>query len=120
MEHHRPRTNGIVFVASEAVLTAWSAQAAHAGEVVGVSHANIARALEVITHRKPHMIVLEQGFACSERGAGLIRRLRTDVEFRNIDIRFLSPERVAQICRPGSTLSLAALAHPIEVVFPMD
>lgn len=119
MEHDQQHKNGVVFIASEAVLSAWSARATHASEVIGISDTDARDALDVIIHRQPQMVVLEESFACSERGAALLGRLQTVPAFRNIDIRLLPSEGVAQMSRPGAAASLAVLAHPIRALHPM-
>jgi hypothetical protein len=114
VRHDRERKDIVVFIASEAVLTAWSARGARTEEVIGVSDADGCDPLEVITRRQPQIVVLEEGFAGNERGAALVGRLRTDRAFQHIDIRVLSSERAAQIRQHGTIMSLAALAQPLR------
>jgi len=117
VEHNRQRSNGIVFIASEAVLTAWSARTVPVSEIIGVSDADVVGAVQTIAHRQPHMVVLEEGFTSTQRGAALVGRLQADPDLRHIEIRFLSPERAAQISRGGVTVSLAALTHPVPFAY---
>lgn len=114
MAHDRAQKHRVVFIASKAVLTTWGAQATATDEVIGVSDADDLNPLEVIERHQPEIVVLEESFACTERGAALVGRLRTDPAFQNIDIRLLSSERVAQIHEHGTTMSPAALAISIR------
>jgi hypothetical protein len=113
MEHDRQHRNVIVFVASEAVLAAWSRQPHSPGDVIGVSDADPRRALDAVRQWHPKMVVLEETFASTQQGAGFVRQLQSDPTVRPIHIRLLSPERVAYICRFGTARSLAALTHPM-------
>ena len=78
MDNNRAHKNGIVLIGSEDVLTAWSARPAPPGEVIGVTDADVQGALDVIAYRQPRMIVLEQAFASTPRGAMLVGRLQAD------------------------------------------
>ena len=112
---HDPQYNpGIIFIASEAVLTAWSARPAPLGEVIGVTDTDTLRAVDTITHRRPKMVVLEQVFASTSRGSALVNRLQTDPAFHGIEVRALPQDRVAQIPHLGSAASLVALTHLIK------
>jgi hypothetical protein len=109
-KHDRQR---IVLIASEAVLAAWSARRAPTGEVIGISDADPG-ALETITHRRPKMVVLEQSFTSTSRGAALVHRLQTDQAFQDVEVRALSQERLAQLPHLGTATSIVALTHRIQ------
>lgn len=119
MDNNGPHKNGIVFIGSEDVLTAWSARPAPPGEVIGVTDADVQGALNAITYRQPRMVVLEQAFAATPRGAMLVSRLQTDPTLNGVEIRLLSSERRAQIPHLGAAISLAAIAHPLQPQYRM-
>jgi hypothetical protein len=114
-----PKQNcAVVFIASDALLSTWQARAAAMDDVVGVSDAEGTDLLEVIARESPQIVVLDEGFACTERGTVLIGRLRTMPEFQEIDIRVLWAEHVAQIGGQAATMSLTAAATSIRPDFP--
>jgi hypothetical protein len=60
------------------------------GELLTFSDADALRALEVITQRRAHVVVVERLFAATSRGAALISRIRADPSLRNSKIRIVS------------------------------
>lgn len=119
MDHNRPQRNGILFVASDDVLVAWSARPAPPDDVIGVRDADMEGALEAITYRRPRIVVLEQAFAATPRAATLLRRLQTDPTLNGVEIRLLSSERAGQIPHLGGAISLAAITHPLQSQYRM-
>jgi hypothetical protein len=61
-------------------------------EVLGFTDAEALRALDVITKRRPALIVLERRFATTPRGSALINRLKADPALVDSEIRLLSPD----------------------------
>lgn len=118
MAKEREQKHAVVFVASDAVLTVWRERAAPADDVVGVSDATEPDLLALIARRRPEILVLEERFACTERGAALIGWLRTTPEFQDIDIRVLWSERVAQIGEQCRTMPLTDVATSIRPSYP--
>lgn len=116
--HDREQKRAVVFIASEAVLTTWRGRAAAMDDVIGISDATELDLLEVVAHQQPQIVVLEESFACTERGAALIGRLRTNPAFQDIDIRVLWSERVTQLGEQGTTMSLTAVATSIRPSYP--
>jgi hypothetical protein len=57
------------------------------GEVLAFPDADALRALEAITARRPHVIVLERLFSVSPRGTALINRIKADPSLRQAEIR---------------------------------
>ena len=57
------------------------------GEVLSFSDADAVRALDTITKRRPHVIVLERRFSVSPRGTALINRIKADKSLRQAEIR---------------------------------
>jgi hypothetical protein len=62
------------------------------GETITFSDADALRALDVITKRRPDMVVLERLFAATPRGAALISRIKADPMLGRAEIRVLSHE----------------------------
>jgi hypothetical protein len=60
------------------------------GELLAISDADALRALEVITTRKPTVVILERLFAATPRGAALINRIKADRSLANSEIRVVS------------------------------
>jgi len=107
-----------IFIASDDVLAAWSACASAANEVLAVAQHDLVAALDIIRRRRPAIVVLEEAFAGSSRGAALVTRLQTDPGFRGVEVRLLTAERVAALqsthaVHPHTQVSLAALARPV-------
>jgi hypothetical protein len=113
-KHHRP----VVFIASDALLSTWRERATAMEDVVEVSDVAGIDLLEVITRERPQVVVLDENFACTDRGTVLIGRLRTTPEFQDIDIRVLWSESIAHIGEQGDTMPLAAIATSIRPSFP--
>jgi hypothetical protein len=118
MAYDRTQSHTVVFIASDAVLSAWLDRASATEEVVGVSDATKTDLLDVIARQKPQTVVLDEDFAGTDRGAVLIGRLRTTPEFEKIDIRVLWSERVAQMGEQGATPPLTAVATSIRPLYP--
>lgn len=108
----------VVFIAAEAVLSAWRERATAMDDVVGISDVAGIDLLEVIARAKPQIIVLDEDFACTERGTVLIGRLRTMPEFQEIDVRVLWSARVAQMREQAAAMPLVAIATSIRPSFP--
>ena len=109
-----------IFIASDDVLAAWSACASSANEVIAVAQHDVVAALDIIRRRRPAIVVLEEAFAGSSRGASLLTRLQTDPGFHGLEVRLLPAERAAALqsthaVHPHTQVSLAALARPVPL-----
>jgi PilZ domain-containing protein len=62
------------------------------GELLAFSEADALIALEAITKRRPHIIVLERQFAATPRGAALINRIKADPALDTIEMRVMSAD----------------------------
>jgi hypothetical protein len=60
------------------------------GEVLTFSDSDALGALEVITKRRPRVVVLERLFAATPRGAALINRIKADPSLVESEIRVIS------------------------------
>lgn len=117
MGDDREPKRAVVFIASDAVLTAWRDRAS-TDQIVGISDAAEVDLLATIVRQRPQVLVLEEGFACTERGAALIGRLQTTPEFQNIDVRVLWSQRVSELAEQGSTMPLTTVATSIRPSYP--
>jgi len=118
MVHDRKHNRVVVFIASDALLRTWRERATAMDRVVEVSDVAGIDLLQVIACEKPQIVVLDEDFACTERGTGLIGRLRTMPEFQDIDVRVLWSERVAQTGDQDATMPLTTVATSIRPSFP--
>ena len=60
------------------------------GELLTFTDAEPLKALEVITQRRPPVVVLERLFAATPRGAALINRIKADPTLEHSEIRVIS------------------------------
>src|SRR6478609_8864604 len=60
------------------------------GEQLPFADADALIALEVITKRKPKIVVLEKVFASTPRGTALINRIKSDPALEHAEIRVLA------------------------------
>ena len=80
-----------VFISAPDVLPTLRQRAGLAsGETITFSDADALRALDVITKRRPGLVVLERLFAATPRGAALINRIKADPTLEQAEIRVLS------------------------------
>ena len=120
----------VVLIAAPDVLPALKERASNlTGEHLTFTDADALIALEVITKRKPKIVVLEKEFAGTPRGNALINRIKADPALEHAEIRILAhdgdEERV--ISRSGSSAepkdsgggTAAATAAP-PAVAPLD
>jgi hypothetical protein len=107
-------------VSDQAVLIAAAAelpalQTRLASEAVGLAafaDTEALRALEVITTRRPRLVLLERKFAATPRGAALINRIKADKSLVETEIRIVPPDGAA-----GHT-DTAALESPTAPEMP--
>ena len=98
----------VVLIGGPDVLTALKERASNiSGEQLTFTDADALIALEVITKRKPKVVVLETVFASTPRGTALINRIKADPALEHAEIRVLAhdgdEERV--IARSGAAES---------------
>ena len=78
----------IVLIASPDLLPALATIASDSdGELLTFTDADALRALEVITNRRPAVVVLERAFAATPRGTALINRIKADPALKHSEIR---------------------------------
>jgi PilZ domain len=83
------------------------------------------RALEVITRKRPDVVVLERAFAATARGAALINRIKADPKLSTCEIRIVAHDseyaRVpASAPAPAADGSAVAVAAPAPATAPLD
>jgi hypothetical protein len=101
---------------------------AAAGEVLTFTDADALRALEVITKRKPAVVVVERVFAGTARGAALINRIKCDPSLLGSEIRVVSREdthvwagpRGSSVAASGNGAPAVTSAHATTPVQPLD
>ena len=111
----------MVLIAASDVLPAFTARAAITdSEVLAFSDADVLRALEAITVRKPRLVALERLFAATPRGAALINRIKADPSLLQTEIRVLAHDsdysRV--LPRTGTLSAPASPSRPAENLVP--
>src|SRR4030095_1450635 len=80
-----------VVIGSQDVLPALKERAAGLkGELLAFSYADALIALEVITKRRPAVVVLEKVFAATPRGVALINRIKADPALEQAEIRVMA------------------------------
>ena len=60
------------------------------GEILQFTDADVLKALDAISRRKPRAVTLERLFALTPRGAALINRIKADPKLESVEIRVLS------------------------------
>jgi hypothetical protein len=115
---HDRKPKGGVFIASDALLTAWRERTTSTDDMIGISDTAELDLFAVIARHQPQVVVLEEAFACTERGATLIGRLQTTPEFENIDIRVLWSDRATAAREQLTTTPLTTLATSIRPSYP--
>jgi hypothetical protein len=119
----------VVLIGGPEVLPALKERASNiSGEQLTFTDADALIALEVITKRKPKVVVLETVFASTPRGTALINRIKADPALEHAEIRVLAhdgdDERV--IARSGAAESkggsggTAAATATAPAVAPLD
>ena len=89
------------------------------------SDAEALRALEVITRKRPSLVVLEQTFAATSRGAALINRIKADPKLVSCEIRVVAHDssyaRVQTApAEPRTDGAVVAVAAPPAPPAPLD
>jgi hypothetical protein len=94
-----------------------------AAEVLGFPDADALGALEVITARRPPLVVLERVFATTPRGAALINRIKADPSLDQCEVHVVSgdadfrrpvPRRAADSSGGGATAVAAVRAPTLD------
>jgi hypothetical protein len=107
-----------VLVASTEVLAAWSERANVSNEIIALNEADTQGILDVVTRRRPQVVVLERRFLSTSKGAALVHRLRNDDELPRVEIRVLPTEHAVTLMSAhtpfaNSPAAVAALAQPL-------
>jgi len=81
-----------VLIAAAELLPALKARLAGSRELLSFTDAEALRALEVITTRRPALVLLERKFGSSPRGTALINRIKADPSLADTAIRIVGPD----------------------------
>jgi hypothetical protein len=94
-----------VLIAAPELLPALKARLADENpDLLAFTDAEALRALEVITTRRPPIVLLERKFRSSPRGAALINRIKADPSLVETEIRIISPDGHAEAVEPPSAV----------------
>jgi len=95
-----------VLIAGAGLLPALKARLAReAGELLAFTDAEALRALEAITTRRPPLVILEQKFAATPRGAALINRIKADASLVETEVRVV-PHEMPRDTAPGASAAI--------------
>jgi len=97
-----------VLIAAPELLPALKARLAdETQELLAFTDAEALRALEVITTRRPPLVLLERKFGSSPRGSALINRIKADPSLVDTEIRIIAPDGHAEPVAPPSAAGKA-------------
>jgi len=88
----RSRPCTVLIAAPELLPTLKKRPVDPAAELLAFADADALKALDVISKRRPSVIVLEQDFAATARGAALVRRIQADPALSGSEIRLVSKD----------------------------
>ena len=88
----RPRRCTVLIAAAELLPTLKKRPIDPDSEVLAFADSDALKALDVISKRQPNVIVLEQEFSATPRGAALIRRVQADASLSQSEIRVVSKD----------------------------
>lgn len=95
-----------VLIAAPELLPALKARLADENpELLAFTDIEALRALEVITTRRPPLVLLERKFRSSPRGAALINRIKADPSLVDTEIRIISPDGQTEAVEPPSAVA---------------
>ncbi|MSO56030.1 MAG: hypothetical protein EXQ55_03785 [Acidobacteria bacterium] len=108
-----------VVIGAQALLETLRELAAESGEVLTFTDTDAPGALEAITKKRPHVIILERLFAATSRGAALINRIKADPAFSSAEIRVVSHDgeysRISHRRAAAPAKSVAAPAPAVRI-----
>jgi hypothetical protein len=88
----RSRPCTVLIAAAELLPTLKKRPIDPASEVLAFADSDALKALDVISKRRPAVIVLEHDFAATPRGAALVRRIQADPSLAQSEIRVVSKD----------------------------
>ena len=102
-------TDHAVLIAAADLLPAMKpALAAGVRELLTFTDAEALRALEMITSKRPALVMLERRFASTPRGAALISRIKADPSLADTEIRVVTHDASSQAAATGGVPPAAA------------
>ena len=110
-----------VLIAAADLLPALKARLADEHELLAFADSDALRALEVITTRRPAVVLLEQRFAATPRGAALINRIKADPSLAETRVRIAPSDTGASSDPEPPPLPAAPMPVPVVVAAaPLD
>lgn len=103
-----------VLIAAADLLPALKARLGNEHELLAFADTDALRALEVITTRRPGLVLLEERFAVTPRGAALINRIKADPSLADTRVRIAPSDGTADAPAP------VAPPPPAITVVPLD
>jgi PilZ domain len=109
----------IVIIAASDLLPALRQSIDSGSELLAFSDAEALKALEVISRRRPRLVLIERSFAATPRGAALINRIKADPTLIGSEIRVVSsaPEP-GPVMSPLASDQSAGPVSPVTSVAP--
>jgi hypothetical protein len=93
----------IVLIAASDLLPSLKESVGSGAELLAFSDTEALRALEVVSRRRPRVVMIERLFAATPRGAALINRIKADPTLTGSEIRVVSGLREALPAAPPAT-----------------
>jgi hypothetical protein len=81
-------------------------------ELLAFADADVLRALEAVSLRRPERVVLEQAFASTSRGAALVNRLKADPALAHVQVDVTTAGMSTAGVEPGALEALPPVAPP--------
>lgn len=94
-----------VLIASVDLVAAWSARITLGSGVLALTEADLPRAFQIVTTRRPPLVLIEQIVAATSRGQAFLECLANHPDLGGVEVQVLSTERIAAAAAPGSHLA---------------
>lgn len=88
-------------------------------DLLSFTDAEALRALEVITTRRPGVVMLERRFASTPRGTALINRIKADPSLVDTRIEVVTPDGRAEADAPAAKAATPAAKSPLTHAQPV-
>ena len=103
-----------VLIAFEDLLAKWSKRLATSTDLLTFADSDVQHAVDIIRRNQPRIVVFDQMFASTSKGAAVVHDLYSDPRLAQTDIRLLEAERSTSpgTHGPENGLALANLTKP--------
>ena len=104
-----------VLIASEDLLAKWSEHLTTPTDLLAFADSDVQHAVDIIRCNQPRIVVFDQMFASTSKGAAVVHDLCSDPSLAQTDIRLLEAERSTSLGThwPKTGLALANLAKSL-------